>query len=83
MTEKFEVNLLRMIAAELYFLVGLSASREMYGKSYFSLGVVERAAIDQAVWQQVNANLEGMKAELFEKSEQKVGFQVSSEKGAT
>jgi hypothetical protein len=36
--DKFEANLLKVIAAELYFSLGLQAAREMYGKSYFSLG---------------------------------------------
>ena len=83
MAEQFETNMIRMIAAELYFLASMTAAREMYGKSYFSLGAVEKAAIDQAVWQSVNGNLEGMTAQLFAKSEQKLGFQGSSEKGAT
>jgi len=47
--ETFETNLLRVIAAELYFLVGMTAAREMYGKSYFALGVAEKTLTDQAV----------------------------------
>jgi len=54
--EKFETNLLKLIAAQVYFLVGMFASREMYGKSYFSLGVGEKAALDQAVFAGVAGN---------------------------
>jgi hypothetical protein len=36
--ETFPVNLMRMIAAELHLLNGMTAAREIFGKSYFSLG---------------------------------------------
>jgi hypothetical protein len=36
--DKFELNLLKTVVAELYFSLGMQAAREMYGKSYFSLG---------------------------------------------
>jgi hypothetical protein len=47
--ENFDTNLLRWISAELYFLLGMQAAREMFGKSYFSLGAGERIAVDNAV----------------------------------
>jgi hypothetical protein len=85
--EKFETSVLKMIAAELYFLAALNASREMYGKSYFSLGVAEKAAIDQTVWQNVSANLQGITPELlkFQIDQKPVGFQApqSTEKAST
>jgi hypothetical protein len=59
MAEKFNDNLLRMIAAELHALTGLTAAREMYGKSYFSLGFGEKAAVDQAVIGMVGGQLSG------------------------
>jgi hypothetical protein len=34
--EKFSENLKRLIAAELHFLNRMTASQEMFGKSYFS-----------------------------------------------
>jgi hypothetical protein len=40
--EKFGENLKRVIAAELHFFNRMTASREMFGKSYFSLGISER-----------------------------------------
>ena len=45
MAEDFQLNVLKLISAEIYALLGLSAAREMYGKSYFSLGVGEKAAV--------------------------------------
>jgi hypothetical protein len=47
--ENFTVNLLRLVAAQLWVSLGLQTAREMYGKSYFSLGAGEKAVVDQAV----------------------------------
>lgn len=49
MDEKFLINLLRMIAASTSFQNGLCVAREMFGKSYFALGMAEKAVVDQAV----------------------------------
>jgi hypothetical protein len=82
--DKFETNLLKMVAAELYFLSAMTASREMYGKSYFSLGVAEKTTLDGVVWQNVSANLQGITPDLIKsQTDQKpVGFhgQTSPEK---
>jgi hypothetical protein len=37
--ENFNTNLMRMIAGQLHCLVGMTAAHEMFGKSYFSLGI--------------------------------------------
>ena len=63
--EIFEANLLRWISSELYFSLGMQASREMYGKSYFSLGVAEKTAVDNAVGATVRANYQAMTPELL------------------
>ena len=74
--EKFETNVLRLIAAEIYFSLSMNAAREMFGKSYFSLGAVEKAAVDQAVLQAVGANYLAMTPEwLATPQAQPVGFQ--------
>jgi len=65
MAEDFQINLLKFISAELYFLAGLLASREMYGKSYYALGVGEKAAVDQAVNSQIFGNLATITPALF------------------
>jgi hypothetical protein len=77
---EFETNLLRMIAAELYFSLGMQASHEMYGKSYFSLGVGERAAVDQAVLGGVGGNYQALTADFLrgEVAKPPVGFQTPS-----
>jgi hypothetical protein len=45
--ENFSDNLLRAVAAELHLLNRVTAAREMFSKSYFSLGMVEKATVDQ------------------------------------
>jgi hypothetical protein len=65
MAEDFQLNLLKLISAEVYFVAGLIASREMYAKSYFSLGIAEKAAVDQAVWTQISGNLAQLTPALF------------------
>jgi hypothetical protein len=45
----FSENLMRAVLAELHFLNCVTSAREMFGRSYFSLGLSEKAAVDQAV----------------------------------
>ena len=72
----FETNLLRLVAAETYFLCSLNAAREMYGKSYFSLGVTEKQALDQQVLSQISGNFQTLTPEWFgtPSANQTVGF---------
>jgi hypothetical protein len=63
--EKFQINLLRLVAAETFFLCSLTAAREMYGKSYFSLGVAEKQAVDQQVLNQIGGNFQSLTPEWF------------------
>jgi len=80
---EFETNILKMIAAELYFVAGMNASREMYGKSYFSLGVAEKAAVDQIVLGAVGANFQAITPEMLkaQTSQQVSGFQAPLQPG--
>jgi hypothetical protein len=63
--EKFSDNLMRMIAAELHFLNTMTAAREMYGRGYFTLGVEERAAIDQTVRGTLAASYQALTPEFL------------------
>lgn len=76
--DKFELNLLKMVSAELYFLLGMQAAREMYGKSYFSLGVAEKATLDGVVWQNVEGNFRALTPDfaMFQTDQKPVGFQA-------
>ena len=76
--EGFETNLLKLLAAEVYFLLALTASRELYGKSYFALGVAEKAAIDQVLLGSVAANFQALTPEMLKAqvSQPKAGFQA-------
>jgi hypothetical protein len=61
----FSENLLRLIAAELRLLNGMTAAREMFGKSYFSLGMGEKAIVDQTVIGFVAANFHTLSPETL------------------
>jgi hypothetical protein len=89
--DSFDVNLLRWISAEIYFALSMQAAREMYGKSYFSLGVGEKAAVDQAVWGSVRGNYQATTPEFLQAAltpdvlrpttpKQSVGFQPQNPK---
>ena len=53
MPSDFETNVLRVIAASASALVTLTIAREMYGKSYFALGVHEKGLVDDAAGRMV------------------------------
>jgi hypothetical protein len=84
-TDDFTVNLMRVIAGTLYFSVSMQAGREMYGKSYFALGVQEKASVDQAVYAQVAAHFQAITPESLKQqtATQPAGFQVQSPKTTT
>ncbi len=74
----FAINLMRMIAAELHFANAVSVSREMFGRSYFSLGVAERIAVDQAVLGHVSANYSAITPAYLaeQQAKQPMGFPI-------
>lgn len=74
--EKFSDNLMRMVAAELHFLCALSAAREMYGRSYFSLGIGEKTALDQALFGHIQSNYQAITPQFLasQATGQPVGF---------
>ena len=76
--ESFSDNLARATVAYLQLLVGLTAAREMFGKSYFSLGLAEKIAVDQAVLGLAAANYQSLTAESLaaQGSRSPVGFGV-------
>lgn len=79
--DDFSINLMRAIYAQLHFQSGLSAAREMYGKSYFSLGTGEKIAVDQAVLGMVAANYQNTTAESLtgQKVQEPMGFRVPTD----
>lgn len=77
--DDFQLEVIKLLAAELYFLTGMTAAREMYGKSYFSLGVTEKAPVDQAVWTQISGNLSAITPQIFAKlipGHKSAGFEI-------
>jgi hypothetical protein len=63
---------------DLYFSASMQASREMYGKSYFSLGAGERAALDQMVLASVASNFQNVTPEKLasQSSTKPAGFHI-------
>jgi hypothetical protein len=80
MEEEFVTNLMRVLAAQLHFQSALLASREMFGRSYFSLGISEKVAVDQAVVGFVGSNYQTLTPELLaaQQAQQPVGFRAPS-----
>jgi hypothetical protein len=80
MEKDFDSKVLKLVASELYFLTALTASREMYGKSYFSLGVAEKQAVDSAILSQISGNFHAITPEWFgdQPEAPKVGFHPGS-----
>ena len=74
----FRDNLLRMIAAELHFQSALHASREMFGRSYFSLGLAEKTAVDQAIFGSIAGNYQAITPDLLAAQQERppMGFPV-------
>jgi hypothetical protein len=77
MTE-FETNLMRAHLAAVWFSLGLQTSRELFGKSYLSLSLPEKTAVDQAVLAAVGANYQAMTPEWLaaQQARQPIGFQA-------
>lgn len=74
--DDFDTNLLRYIAATAYAQLGLSAAREMFGKSYFSLGGAEKTAVDNATFAMIAGNFQTLTAKnLTMPPPAPVGFQ--------
>jgi hypothetical protein len=73
----FDTNLLRLLCAQTWSLISLTASRELFGKSYYSLSVAEKQAVDQAALNQIGANYNSMTPEYLKGSEPvaQIGFQ--------
>jgi hypothetical protein len=65
MSDDFSINLMRLIAAQQFYIAAMQTSREMLGKSYFSLGAQEKTAVDQAMLQNIGANYQSLTAETL------------------
>jgi len=76
--DEFQTNLLRLIASEFYLLALLRTSKEMFGKSYFTLGLGEKNTVDQTVLQMVGGNYQNMTPEALQQVGESIGFQAES-----
>ena len=79
--EKYSENLLRAIASELHALTGLTVAREMFGKSYFALGLGEKQVVDQAVTAMVASNYQTVmtpESLALQTTQQPMGFRAQT-----
>ena len=75
--QNFEVDLLRLLVAEIWFAISMKAARELYGRSYFALGVGERVALDHMIVATVGATYSVITPALLRPQPRRVtGFQV-------
>jgi hypothetical protein len=79
--DSFDANLLRMIAAELWFSNRLQAAREFFGKSYLSLSGAEKASVDQLVLGAIGADYQAITPDWLQtqKAQQPLGFQAPTD----
>lgn len=63
--DSFELSVQKLIAASAYSSFVLQVARELFGQSYFALGVEARAAVDQAALRMVMPNVAGITPALF------------------
>lgn len=78
MPESFSDNLLRMIGAVLYQMLTHQTAREMFGKSYMSLGAAEKLSLEQTVFQMVASSYQAITPENLRSQQQhkpQAGFQ--------
>lgn len=47
--ENREIDLMRLLIAEIWLGISMKVARELYGRSYFSLGMIEKSVLDQTV----------------------------------
>jgi hypothetical protein len=75
---QFALNVMRMIAGSIYYQCALATSREMFGRGYLSLGVGEKAVVDQAVFAHVSSNYQALTLEFLaaQQAKQPMGFPI-------
>ena len=79
MNEQYVEDLLRFVAATLWGIYTLQASREIFGKEYTQLGVAEKGVLDSPVPGQIRSNMLMLTPDILEKlrpaAGRPVGFQ--------
>jgi hypothetical protein len=76
-------DLIKFIAASVYFSAQMTAAREMFGKGFFSLSASEIAAVQAAVYNNVSLLAQGLTPEQLKQLTGQVarataGFQTPS-----
>jgi hypothetical protein len=74
--ENFDTSLMRLLAAQMWLMISMTASRETFGRSYFGLGVAEKAALDHMVAASIASNYCNLTPEFLRfQSTSVTGFQ--------
>lgn len=82
MPENFTDNLMRAAVAYLQFQCQMTCAREMFSRSYLSLGLSEKFAVDQAVIGLASTNYAALTRELLSPDKPGVGFLAGMAAGA-
>ena len=82
--KEFDTNLLRFIATGTYVSVLMQVSRELFGKSYFSLSASEKTIVDQTANTTIGANYQGVTPQfLGQQAKNPLGFQAPNSEQKT
>lgn len=78
MKDGFDTDLMRLIVAQNWLTISLSASTALFGKSYPQLSVSEKAIVDQWVFGQISGNFQAITPQFLQAqtSQSPVGFQA-------
>lgn len=79
MASEYEANLLRVTAAAAHAQLAMTIAREMFGKSFFALGVQERSIVDGHVVPMLGYYYQMLTPEgLQQQTRPPVGFQSTA-----
>ncbi len=81
MQDEFITNLLKLIASQQQVIISMKMSVDMFDKGYFSLGQLEKIAVDQAVFSLTATNFQNITPDKLKnpKLEKPVGFQSNTQ----
>jgi hypothetical protein len=82
---EFDTNIIRAQLAVTWFATTLQVSRDLFGKSYLSLSVPERMAVDQMMLGFVSSNFQAITPEWLaaQQARPPMGFQAPTGPQAT
>jgi hypothetical protein len=78
MSERFQTDLIRLLVAQNWFSLSLSASVALFEKAYPKLSPAEKVIVDQWVFGQIAGNFQAITPEFLQAqtAQQPMGFQA-------